>query len=70
MNLTIVLEGIQEDLQGLAEESRRGVHVLLSDSTNAEDPGTTGTERAVGPVDRIAASMRSKPPRPPRARAA
>ncbi len=44
------IDGRATDLQGLAEESRRGVHVFLSDSTNAEDPGTTGSERLVGPV--------------------
>jgi ribonuclease J len=38
------------DLAGLAEEARRGVHLLLSDSTNAEDPGTIPSERTVGPV--------------------
>jgi len=44
------IDGRATDLQGIAEESRRGVHVFLSDSTNAEDPGTTGSERLVGPV--------------------
>ena len=38
------------DLQGIAEEARRGVHLFLADSTNAEDPGNTGSERLVGPV--------------------
>ena len=38
------------DLQGLAEEARRGVHLLLSDSTGAERPGTVPSERTVGPV--------------------
>lgn len=44
------IDGRATDLQGIAEESRRGVHLFLSDSTNAEDPGTTGSERLVGPV--------------------
>lgn len=44
------IDGRTTDLQGLAEEARRGVHVFLSDSTNAEDPGTAGSERQVGPV--------------------
>ena len=44
------IDGKVTDLQGIAEEARRGVHVFLSDSTNAEDPGTTGSERTVGPV--------------------
>jgi ribonuclease J len=38
------------DLHGLAEEAGRGVHLLLSDSTNAEEPGHTESERSVGPV--------------------
>lgn len=37
------------DLQGIAEEATRGVHLFLSDSTNAEDPGTIPSERTVGP---------------------
>jgi ribonuclease J len=44
------IDGLVTDLQGIADEASRGVHVFLSDSTNAEDPGTAGTERSVGPV--------------------
>jgi ribonuclease J len=44
------IDGRFTDLQGIAEEARHGVHLFLSDSTNAEDPGTTGSERTVGPV--------------------
>lgn len=44
------IDGRVTDLQGIAAEAQRGVHVLLSDSTNAEDPGVTGSERTVGPV--------------------
>lgn len=44
------IDGRVTDLQGIAEEAGRGVHVLLSDSTNAEDPGTSGSESSVGPV--------------------
>ncbi|HWC32184.1 MAG TPA: ribonuclease J [Actinomycetota bacterium] len=44
------IDGRLTDLQGLAEEARRGVHLLLSDSTNAEKPGTVPSERTVGPV--------------------
>jgi ribonuclease J len=40
------------DLQGIGEEGRRGVHVLLSDSTGAERAGTVPSERTVGPVVR------------------
>ncbi len=36
-------------LHGIAEEARRGVHLFLSDSTNAEEPGTIASERSVGP---------------------
>ena len=44
------IDGRVTDLQGIAEEASRGVHVFLSDSTNAETPGTTASERTVGPV--------------------
>jgi ribonuclease J len=44
------VDGRVTDLQGLASEARRGVHVFLSDSTNAEEPGLTQSERTVGPV--------------------
>ena len=44
------IDGRPTDLQGIAAEAARGVHVFLSDSTNAEDPGTTGSERVVGPA--------------------
>ena len=44
------IDGRVTDLQGIAAEAARGVHVFLSDSTNAEDMGTTGSERNVGPV--------------------
>ena len=46
------LDGRATDLHGLAEEAGRdkGVHLLLSDSTNAEEPGYSLSERSVGPV--------------------
>jgi ribonuclease J len=44
------LDGRATDLHALAEEARRGVHLLLSDSTNAEEAGYTSSERSVGPV--------------------
>jgi ribonuclease J len=44
------IDGRVTDLQGIAEEARRGVHVLLSDSTNAEEDGMTQSERTVGPA--------------------
>jgi ribonuclease J len=44
------LDGRPTDLHALAEEAQRGVHLLLSDSTNAEEAGYTASERTVGPV--------------------
>jgi len=44
------LDGRPTDLHALAEEAQRGVHLLLSDSTNAEEAGYTASERSVGPV--------------------
>ncbi|HEX7464402.1 MAG TPA: ribonuclease J [Actinomycetota bacterium] len=46
------LDGRPTDLHALAEEAGRagGVHLLLSDSTNAEEAGYTPSERSVGPV--------------------
>ncbi len=42
------------DLPGLAEYAARGVRLLLSDSTNAERPGITPSERTIrGDIDRI-----------------
>ncbi|HZA60371.1 MAG TPA: ribonuclease J [Actinomycetota bacterium] len=43
------IDGLATDLQSFAEEARRGVHLFLSDSTNAEDEGTIPSERTVGP---------------------
>ncbi len=44
------LDGRPTDLHALAEEANRGVHLLLSDSTKAEEAGYTPSERTVGPV--------------------
>ena len=44
------LDGRATDLHGLAEEAGRGVHLLLSDSTNAEEAGYSDSERSVGPI--------------------
>jgi ribonuclease J len=44
------IDGRTTDLQGIVAEAGRGVHVFLSDSTNAENVGSTDSERTVGPV--------------------
>ncbi|HEX9824048.1 MAG TPA: ribonuclease J [Actinomycetota bacterium] len=43
------IDGRPTDLQGIASEAKAGVHLFLSDSTNAEDTGTIPSERTVGP---------------------
>src|SRR5574337_1394065 len=42
------VDGLRTDVGKLAEIGNRGVDLLLGDSTNAERPGTTGSERVVG----------------------
>ena len=44
------IDGRHTDLQGIASEASRGLHVLLSDSTGAERAGAVPSERTVGPV--------------------
>ena len=44
------IDGKLTDIEGIAEEAKRGVHLLLSDSTGAERPGSVPSERSVGPV--------------------
>jgi ribonuclease J len=44
------IDGKHTDLQGIASEASRGVHVLLSDSTGAERAGAVPSERTVGPA--------------------
>ena len=42
------VDGLKTDVGKLAEIGNRGVDLLLGDSTNAERPGNTGSERLVG----------------------
>src|SRR5438093_3752864 len=42
------VDGLRTDVGRLAEIGNRGVDLLLGDSTNAERPGVTGSERRVG----------------------
>src|SRR5512132_2469322 len=42
------VDGLKTDVGTLAEIGNRGVDLLLGDSTNAERPGMTGSERLVG----------------------
>ena len=44
------VDGWPTDFAKLAEFSRRGVDLLLSDSTNAERPGWTPSEMVIGPA--------------------
>jgi ribonuclease J len=48
------VDGERFDLQRLAEYGEKGVHCLISDSTNAEAPGFTPSEMSVYPnLDRV-----------------
>jgi ribonuclease J len=42
------VDGLRTDVGRLAELGNRGIDLLLGDSTNAERPGFTGSERLVG----------------------
>jgi ribonuclease J len=42
------VDGMKTDVGRLAELGNRGIDLLLGDSTNAERPGVTGSERLVG----------------------
>jgi ribonuclease J len=42
------VDGLRTDVGKLAEVGNQGVDLLLGDSTNAERPGVTGSERLVG----------------------
>jgi ribonuclease J len=55
------LDGPGTDLARLARLGEEGVLALLSDSTNAEQPGFTAGERTVGPaLDRVIAGARGR----------
>jgi ribonuclease J len=55
------VDGRLTDFAKLAELGGRGVHVLLSDSTNAETDGQTPSEQAVGETfDRVFASAQGR----------
>jgi ribonuclease J len=53
------VDGLRTDVGKLAEIGNRGVDLLLGDSTNAERPGTTGSERLVGEAFRALFPLRS-----------
>src|SRR6476661_5870197 len=53
------VDGLRTDVGRLAEIGNRGVDLLLGDSTNAERPGVTGSERLVGEAFRQIIPARS-----------
>jgi ribonuclease J len=53
------VDGQKTDVGKLAEIGNRGVDLLLGDSTNAERPGSTGSERLVGEAFRTIFPLRS-----------
>src|SRR5262245_14747954 len=53
------VDGLRTDVGKLAEIGNRGVDLLLGDSTNAERPGFTGSERLVGEAFRQIIPQRS-----------
>jgi ribonuclease J len=52
------VDGVKTDVGRLAELGNRGIDLLLGDSTNAERPGVTGSERLVGEAFRQIIPMR------------
>ncbi len=52
------VDGLKTDVGRLAEIGNRGVDLLLGDSTNAERPGMTGSERLVGEAFRTLIPLR------------
>ncbi len=53
------VDGLKTDVGALAELGTRGVDLLLGDSTNAERPGMTGSERLVGEAFRQLIPLRT-----------
>jgi ribonuclease J len=53
------VDGLKTDVGALAELGSRGVDLLLGDSTNAERPGMTGSERLVGEAFRQLIPLRT-----------
>src|SRR5512133_1255041 len=53
------VDGLRTDVGRLAELGNRGVDLLLGDSTNAERPGVTGSERLVGETFRQLIPLRT-----------
>jgi ribonuclease J len=52
------VDGLRTDVGKLAEIGNRGVDLMLGDSTNAERPGSTGSERLVGEAFRTLFPLR------------
>src|SRR5688500_15167609 len=52
------VDGLKTDVGRLAELGNEGVDLLLGDSTNAERPGMTGSERLVGEAFRTLIPLR------------
>jgi len=53
------VDGLKTDVGALAELGTRGIDLLLGDSTNAERPGMTGSERLVGEAFRQLIPLRT-----------
>ena len=53
------VDGLRTDVGKLAEIGNRGVDLFLGDSTNAERPGSTGSERLVGEAFRTLFPLRT-----------
>ena len=54
------VDGLRTDVGKLAEIGNRGVDLMLGDSTNAERPGNTGSERLVGEAFRTLFPLRRR----------